>query len=182
MTCVSAGARSVTTSSGSAWALERGGEEPPRRGNVATSGDVHVDDLATLVHGPVHVPPDAGHLDIGLVDEPAAANAVPGRAGRVNHKRREVLHPPIQRDVIYFYPAFRRGALRGRGTTSRTAGTSAPPARSPLAGTGSQRTPTCPAGPDGRIDDGSSKHPRRSRPTQQSRPAIAAARAGARAS
>ena len=80
--------------------------------SVATSADVHVDDLATLVHGPVHVPPDAGHLDVGLVDEPAAANGVPGRPGRVNHKRREVLDPPIQRDVIHFYPAFARGALR----------------------------------------------------------------------
>ena len=31
---------------------------------------------------------------------------MPGRAGRVHHQRREVLDPPIPRDVIYFYPAF----------------------------------------------------------------------------
>jgi len=31
---------------------------------------------------------------------------VPRRAGRVDHKWREVLHPPVQGDVIHFYPAF----------------------------------------------------------------------------
>ena len=31
---------------------------------------------------------------------------MPGRAGRVDHQRREVLDPPVPGDVIYLYPAF----------------------------------------------------------------------------
>jgi hypothetical protein len=59
-----------------------------------------------LIHGPVHVPPDAGDLDIGLVDEPAGAHSVAARPGRVDHQWRKVLHPSVQGDVIHLYPSF----------------------------------------------------------------------------
>ena len=62
--------------------------------------DVDVDDLAVLVDGPVDVAPAAGDLDVGLVDEPAVADRVAARPGRVGQERREALHPPVDGDVV----------------------------------------------------------------------------------
>ena len=75
-------------------------EEPPCCG-VAAYGDEDVDHLAVLVDGPVYVAPDAGDFHVGLVDEPAVAGGVAARACCFNRQLGEVLHPPIQRDVIH---------------------------------------------------------------------------------
>jgi hypothetical protein len=56
--------------------------------------------LAVLVNGSVHVPPDAGDLDVGLIDEPARPDRVTARSRRVDEQWREALHPPEQGDVI----------------------------------------------------------------------------------
>ncbi len=80
----SACALSVVTSSGrrGRGVLE---EESPGRRGVAADRDQHIDDLAVLVDGPVDVAPVAGHLHVGLVDEPAVADGVaPGRASLIN--------------------------------------------------------------------------------------------------
>jgi hypothetical protein len=50
--------------------------------------------------GRVEVPPSAGDLDVGLVDEPAVAGSVPQRAGGVGEQRTEPLYPPVDRDVV----------------------------------------------------------------------------------
>jgi hypothetical protein len=82
-------------------------EEPGRRYEVAALGHVHVDDLAVLVNGAVHVPPDTGNSDVGLIDEPAITDTVPARPSRVDDQRGETLHPPINRHVINVDAAFR---------------------------------------------------------------------------
>ena len=61
---------------GLAMSGQRCTEESAGRGNVTASGHVHVDDLAVLVHGSVHVTPLAGDLDVGFVDEPAPSDGV----------------------------------------------------------------------------------------------------------
>ena len=46
---------------------------------------VHVDHLAVLVNGPVDVAPQAGNLDVSLVDEPAIPGSMTdGRAASIN--------------------------------------------------------------------------------------------------
>lgn len=70
------------------------------RGDVRTLGHVHVDDLALLVDRPVHVAPDAGDLDIGLVDEPAILGQMPTGPRCVDQQWREALHPSVERDVV----------------------------------------------------------------------------------
>jgi len=79
---------------------QRSGEERARGGDVSALRQVHVDDLALLVDRPVDVGPDAGDLDVGLVDEPAVPRQVPSRPGCVDQQRREALHPAIEGDVI----------------------------------------------------------------------------------
>lgn len=69
-------------------------------GDVAFGGEVHVDDLAVVVHCPVHVLPGPGELHVGLVVEPAAAGRVTARSGRVAEHGRDALYPPVQGDVI----------------------------------------------------------------------------------
>ena len=59
-------------------------EESPSCSDVASFRDVHVDDLAVLVHGPIHVPPDTGDFDVGLVHKPAIPDTVTARSGRVD--------------------------------------------------------------------------------------------------
>jgi hypothetical protein len=90
---------------------QRSGEKPAGGHNVAARRDVHVDDLAVLVHGPVDVPPSAGHLHLGFVDEPPAAHRVPACPGRVEQKGREVLDPPVQGHAIHLYPPFGQDLL-----------------------------------------------------------------------
>jgi hypothetical protein len=47
---------------------------------VAAYRDEDVDHLAVLVDGPVHIAPDAGNIQVGLVDKPASAGGVAARA------------------------------------------------------------------------------------------------------
>jgi hypothetical protein len=127
--------------------VDRGREERSRRCDVVPFRDEHVDDLAVVVDGPVNVPPHAGDFDVGLIDEPpqpdrmpARSGRMPARSGRVDQQRCEVLHPPIQRSRDRHRRHARRGARRDRDTTTRSGGTSGPPARSPPAGAGTLRT------------------------------------------
>jgi hypothetical protein len=78
------------------------GEESAGGGGVSLLRQQHVDDLPVLVHRPVQVPPAAGDLDIGLVDEPPVPGYMPQRAGGVGEQRGEPLHPPVHGDVIDF--------------------------------------------------------------------------------
>jgi len=77
-----------------------GGEERARGGGVSSLRDVHVDHLLMLVDRPVEVGPDPRDLDVGLVDKPPIPGQVPSRPGRVDQQRGELLHPPIERDVV----------------------------------------------------------------------------------
>jgi hypothetical protein len=90
---------------------ERGREEPARRGDIAAFGDQHVDDLAVFVDGLVHVTPDTGDLDVGLIDEPARADRAAAWSRCVDQQRREALHPPKQGDVIDVDAALREELL-----------------------------------------------------------------------
>ncbi len=102
----SGAARSVVTSLGRLAARQHRLEEPGSGRNVAAFGDVDVDDLPVLVNGPVHVPPHSCDLDIGLIDQPPIARAVPARACRLDDEWRESSHPPVDRDVINLDVAF----------------------------------------------------------------------------
>ena len=53
-------------------------EEVACRGDIPAAGDMHVVDLAMLVHRPVHVPPHSGHLHVGLIGEQAISDRVQG--------------------------------------------------------------------------------------------------------
>lgn len=99
ITFAKAGARSVMTSMGSPWTVSAAVKNA-RCGDVTTLRHVPVDDLPVLVDRPIHVAPYPGDLQIGLVDEPAAAGQMPTRAGRVDQLRREPLHPPVQGHVV----------------------------------------------------------------------------------
>jgi len=59
-----------------------------------------LNDLAELVNRPVDIPPVAGDLHVGLVDEPAASDGVSAGAGRLGEQRREPLDPPVDGDVV----------------------------------------------------------------------------------
>ena len=100
ITLAKAGARSVMTSAGIAVDGQGSGEERAGSGDVPTLRHVHVDHLAVLVDRPIHIAPDPGDLDVGLVDEPAIPGHVPTRPGRVDQQRREPLHPPIEGHVV----------------------------------------------------------------------------------
>jgi hypothetical protein len=106
---------------------QRGGEEAPCRADVAPRREVHVDDLAVLVHRAIPIAPDPGDLHLGLVDEPSVAHGVAPRSGRVDQHRREALHPPQQRHVIDLDTALSEELLEVPVTTARTGDTSAPP-------------------------------------------------------
>src|ERR1700730_4246565 len=77
-----------------AMSAKRRREEPSRSPNIAAGRDVDVDDLAVLIDRTVDVPPPARDLHIGLIDEPAVADRMAPRSGRVGQERREALHPP----------------------------------------------------------------------------------------
>jgi len=85
---------------------------------------VDVDDLAELVDRPVHVPPCATDLDVGLIHEPAVADGVSTGSGGFDEQRREALGP--SGDVIDVDTSLGEHFL---GRTARSAGTSAPPPR-----------------------------------------------------
>jgi hypothetical protein len=42
-----------------------------------------------------------GHLDIGLIHLPAAADGVAAGPGGVGQQRREAQHPAVDRDVVH---------------------------------------------------------------------------------
>jgi hypothetical protein len=75
-------------------------EEPGRRWDVVPLGHVHVDDLAVLVDGAVHVPPHTGDADVSLIDEPTVTDTVSARPCRLDDERGESLHPPVDRHVV----------------------------------------------------------------------------------
>src|ERR1035441_154420 len=58
-------------------------QEPRRSLGMASLRHEHVDDLAVLVDSPVDIPPAAGDLHVGLVNEPTVAGAMPTWSGRV---------------------------------------------------------------------------------------------------
>jgi hypothetical protein len=78
----------------------------PLTSDVALPGDEHVNDLAELVDRPVHIPPLAGDLHIGLVDLPAISNAMSARPSSLGQQRCEPLHPSVDGDVVGLDPAF----------------------------------------------------------------------------
>ena len=60
-----------------------------------------------LVDRPIHVAPDTSDLDVGLIDEPAVPDHMATRSRGFDHKRREMLHPPKDRDVVDLHAALR---------------------------------------------------------------------------
>ncbi len=85
---------------GPAVSTQRGLEEPPCRRSVTSLGDVDVDYLAVLVNRAVHVTPDTGDLDVGLVNEPTVPDVMATGPGCVDQQRCEALDPSVDRDVI----------------------------------------------------------------------------------
>ena len=83
---------------------DRSGEEPASRQDVVLGRDIHVDDLAVLIDGPIHVPPLPGDLHVGLVDEPTITDRVAAWPRRVGEERREPLHPAVDGGVIDLDP------------------------------------------------------------------------------
>ncbi len=63
--------------------VERGREELSGGSQVAAGRDVDVDDLTVLVDGPIHVPPPACDLHVGLVHEPTATDRVSAWSRRI---------------------------------------------------------------------------------------------------
>ena len=88
------------------------GEEPACRGDIPAPGHVDVDDLAVLVHCPVHVPPGTVDLDLRFVDEPPVTHGVTGRAGRVDQLGSEPLHPAEQGHLIHLDAALGQELLQ----------------------------------------------------------------------
>ncbi|MGK0478425.1 MAG: hypothetical protein ACJAQ9_001461 [Ilumatobacter sp.] len=93
---------------------QRALKEPCGRRDVALLRDIDVDDLAVLIHVPVDVTPDAGNLDVSLVREPSIVDTATTRPGRVDQKRREPLHPSVNRDVINLIPRSARSSSTSR--------------------------------------------------------------------
>ena len=59
---------------------QRPGEELPRSAQITPGAEQDVDDLTVLVDRPVQIPPVAGDLQVGLVDEPPVTWWVPARS------------------------------------------------------------------------------------------------------
>lgn len=81
-------------------------EEPASRRSVTAGRYQHVDDLAMLVDGPVHVPPDTVDLHIRFIHEPAVTRSAAGEPGGIGQQRREPLHSPVHGHMIGFDTAF----------------------------------------------------------------------------
>ena len=62
--------------------------------------DIHLDDLPELIDGAVNLTPPSADLHVGFVHVPAIANGVAAGPGGVDKERREVLYPPVHRDVM----------------------------------------------------------------------------------
>jgi hypothetical protein len=63
-------------------------------------GQHDVDDLPVLVDRPVQIPPPAGDLDVGLIDEPPVPGGVSERAGGTGEECCESLDPPVHGDMV----------------------------------------------------------------------------------
>lgn len=85
---------------GFAMVSDRSIEEPGRGSGVAFPRNEYVYDLAVLIERSAHVPPGAGDLHAGLVNEPPVANSVATGTGSVNDQRGEPLHPSVQGGVV----------------------------------------------------------------------------------
>ncbi len=116
-------------------------EEDAGGGQVAPGGQPHVDDLPVLVDGPVEVCPSSVDLDVGLVDEPAATRNVTACPCRHHELGCEPLDPPVDGDVVDRDATLGEQLVNVAVGQARTAGTTAPPARSPHEESGNQRTP-----------------------------------------
>lgn len=81
--------------------LQGAGEEPACRDRIPPGGQQYVDDLPVLVDRPVHVPPDAVDLDVGLINEPAVTRREPGEPSCVGPQRSKPLHPPVDGDMVH---------------------------------------------------------------------------------
>jgi hypothetical protein len=84
----------------SSGAMRRRVEEQPGRFGATPLREHHVDDLAELVDRPVAVPPDARHLQVALIIEPAVTIRMPAGAGCRRAAESEPLHPPIRRRPV----------------------------------------------------------------------------------
>ncbi len=59
-----------------------------------------------LIDGAVHVTPDTGDFDVGLVNESPVPDTVPAGSGRVDEERRESLDPSVDGEVVDVDAAF----------------------------------------------------------------------------
>ena len=75
-------------------------EEAAGGGGVSLFGQQYVDGLPILVDRAVQVPPAAGDLDAGLINEPAITSSMPERASGVGKQRRESLYPSVDGDMV----------------------------------------------------------------------------------
>ena len=79
---------------------QHAGKELPRSRQITPGAEQDVDDLTVLVDRAVQIPPLAGYLQVGLVDEPPVPRAVPARPGSLDKLGGESLHPPVDTHVI----------------------------------------------------------------------------------
>ena len=86
--------------------VERWVEECSGGSKISSWRDEDVDDLAVFIYGSVDVPPFAGDLHVGLVDEPSAANGVSSGSGGVDEQGSEALDPSVDGDVVDLDAAF----------------------------------------------------------------------------
>ena len=78
-----------------AWAKNR-----LARIGVPARREVHVDDLAELVHGSEQVAPGPSDLEVGLIDVPAIPDDVLTGPSGLGELRREPLDPPVDAHVV----------------------------------------------------------------------------------
>ncbi len=95
--------------------------------------DSHVYDLPVLVDCPVQVRPPSVDLDVGLVGEPAVTWHVAACPRCFDELRCEALDPPVDGDVIDVHSPLGEQLL-DIAVGGRTAGSTAPPPRSPPRG------------------------------------------------
>ena len=84
----------------------RPSEERPGRSQVAADREHDVDDLTVLVDSPVQVRPPAGHLHVGLIDEPPVTRQPAAGASSFDELGGEPLNPPVDGHVINADAAF----------------------------------------------------------------------------
>ena len=90
---------------------QRCGEEVPGCTDVSPLRDIDIDDLAVLIYGSVHVPPNSGDFHIGLVYEPPISDTVAAGSRCVDELWGEALYPAVDGDVINLDAAFSKEFL-----------------------------------------------------------------------